>query len=165
MKTSIFLLTILAGFASAKGPTTRIEVKSAGLSRPIEITDPEVLAGFNVWAGPGTSSDEPQSLIVDWKKGIVAEPRYEVSFSAKFPAERVVYVVTYCYDAAAGRGYVYLPGKGEPRYSVNVSSILRFNEGNWFVAWARWDKVIRPRLTERVQGDPRGPGGPPHESR
>lgn len=151
MKTSIFLLAIVTSFASAKGPTTRIEVTGAGLARPVEITDEGVLGGFNVWAGPGTSSDEAQSLIVDWKKGIVAEPpkeltRYEVSFFAKFPEERVVYVVTYCYDAAAGHVYVYLPGKGEPRYSLNVSSILHSNEGNWFVAWERWDRVIRPLL-------------------
>jgi hypothetical protein len=130
----------------AKLPTVKIVVRGAGLARPIELTDEKLLANFRVWAGPGTSSNEAQSLIVDWGQGTAAVPakgltRYEVSFYAALPEPRLVYVVTYCYDRAAGRGYVYVPGS-----SLNLGTILHGNEEQWFHAWRLWDEWIAERL-------------------
>lgn len=48
---------------TAKGTTTRIVVTGPDLVSPIEIV--EDVGRFHVWAGPGTSSNEPQSLIAD----------------------------------------------------------------------------------------------------
>src|SRR4051812_14946319 len=84
----------------AKGKTVRITIEGADLKGAVEITDPKVLANFNVWAGPATSSNEAQSLIVDWAhgpvKGLPASlPRYKVSFYSSMPGEQLVYVVFY----------------------------------------------------------------------
>lgn len=142
----------LSGHLSAKEPTTKIEVKGPGMATPIVITDADILQEFQVWAGPGTTSNEPQSLIIDWLKGSISEPskeltRYDVSFYARVPeSERLVYLVSYCYDPSAGEGYVYLP-------KSNVATIMHFNEGHWFFAWKRWDRVIRP-LIEKFQTVP-----------
>ena len=142
---------LLLGFAvgipatlAAKGPTTKIIIKGGDLPAPIEITDQKVTANFNVWTGPGTSSGEKESLIVNWGAGTVAEhpaglQRYEISFYAKHKQEGLVYVVDYKFDPSTGQGYVCLPGKQDDRWARNVSSIYHSSygpiESNWFHAW------------------------------
>jgi hypothetical protein len=55
-KTLALVLTMLLSAAPsrllAKGATTKVVIEGPDLSKPIEITDPKVLANFNVWAGP-----------------------------------------------------------------------------------------------------------------
>jgi len=86
-------------------------------------------------------------FIIDWSKGPVAEPpkglrSYEVSFYTKLlNEERLVYVVSYELDSSTQLGYVYLPGKTSENYVLNVGTIYRGVEGNWFRAWSMWDKV------------------------
>ncbi len=97
----------------AKGKTVKITIKGADLKTPIEISDPRILTG------PGTSTADRQSLIIDWSQGPVREtplalPRYQVSFYAGAPPnERIVYVVYYAFTPGAEHGYVYLPGESD----------------------------------------------------
>ena len=147
---AFFLLAIPAQLF-AKGPTLKIIIRGGDLKAPIEIRDSAVLASFPVWAGPGTSPNEMNAFIIDWSRGPVTErpkelPRYEISFYAKHPEERLVYVVFYEYDPATQRGYVYLPGRTDQWYRLNVGTIFRGVEGNWFPAWSVWDKVARPLI-------------------
>ena len=134
----------------AKGSTSKITIESARLTGPITIVDPAVLTNFQVYAGPGTSTGETTSLIVDWASGKVpAAPkdleRYRVSFDV---GREHPYVVLYAYDTAARRGYVYLPGKDDEWYRTNVFLIYRRLEGNWFRASEAWDKLAG-RLIEK----------------
>ena len=81
----------------AKGKTVKITIKGADLKTPIEISDAKILANFQVWTGPGTSTADRQSLIIDWSQGPVRKPpdshrRYQVSFHTD-PNEQIVYVV------------------------------------------------------------------------
>src|SRR6267142_2865909 len=115
------LLTLSAapvGFAKAK--TTKITIEGADLKRPIEITDRQILANFNVWTGPGTGSNAPgfnanaPGFIIDWSQGSVTKVpqnlrRYQISFHAD-PNEQVVYVVYYACNPSSDNGYVYVPG-------------------------------------------------------
>lgn len=156
---AFFLLAIPAQLF-AKGVTLKIIIRGGDLKAPIEITDSKVLANFIVWAGPGTSPNETEAFIIDWSDGPGAErpkglPRYEISFYAKHPEERLVYVVFYEYDPATLRGYVYLPGKTDQWYRLNVSTILRGVEGNWFRAWSAWDDVARPLLADDREQSPK----------
>jgi hypothetical protein len=48
----------------AKGKTVKVTIKGAVLKTPIEISDPKILANFQVWTGPGTSTADRQSLII-----------------------------------------------------------------------------------------------------
>ena len=106
------LLLVLAVpmMASAKGITTRILIKSPHLSTPIEITDPEVLKSFVVWAGPGVQVngiEQSEGFIIDWPAGVVAErpeglQHYELSFYVKYvnrplegQEEQLAYVAFY----------------------------------------------------------------------
>src|SRR5207247_1164724 len=99
----ILLLLAIPAELFAKAETSKIIIKGADLSAPIEITDPKTLANFFVWTGTGTSctgacsTPSTESFIVDWSKPIADHPsglhRYEVSFYAKMPDERLIYLV------------------------------------------------------------------------
>ncbi len=89
-----------------------------------------------------------------------------MSFHAKLPDERLVYVVIYEYDPANDQGYVYLPGKTDEWYRLNVGTIFRGVEGNWFFARDAWERIARPLIT-RAKGTSvsksrleRSPGAP-----
>lgn len=81
--------------------------------------------------------------MADPPKGL---PRYEVSFYAKMPNERLVYVVFYEYDPATEHGYVYLPGRTDESYWLNMGTIARGVEGKWFRAWSAWEGIARPLI-------------------
>jgi hypothetical protein len=160
----------LSTVTSAKGETTKITISGATLANPIEITDANVVKGFQVWTGPGTKVcvggsgncvEGTDGFIVDWRSGAVAQrpnglPHYEVSFyvtDTRFPGqpgpEHLAYVVAYEYDPAASQGYVYLPGKGEQWYSLNSASIYRGREGHWFRAARTWQDAVMPLIPQR----------------
>ena len=138
----------------AKGKTVKITIKGADLKTPIAITDRKILANFQVWTGPGTSTADRQSLIIDWSQGPVRKApeslrRYQVSFHTD-PNEQIVYVVYYAFSLGAEQGYVYLPGDSDEWARLNVGTIFHGVEGNWFRAWSAWERVARP-LIEKAE--------------
>jgi len=98
-----FLLLVIPAQVFAKGKTVKITIQGVDLKTPIEITGPKVLTEFQVWSGPGTSSSAPgfnpnaPGFVVDWSQAVAEPPkglqRYEVSFYAKMPNRRLIYVV------------------------------------------------------------------------
>jgi hypothetical protein len=149
-----FLSLAIPAWIFAKADISKITIKGADLKTPIEITDPKTLANFNVWTGPGTTGTIPKEadrFVIEWSQGATERPkglpRYEVSFYAKLPNERLVYVVLYEYDPAAERGYIYLPGRSDEWYPLNIGTIFHGVEGRWFRAWSGWDSVARPLIT------------------
>jgi hypothetical protein len=149
----LLVLTAVPVSLLAKGRTVKITIKGDNLKAPIEIIDPQLLANFNVWTGPGTSSHESQGLIADWSHGAISPPPpglpdYEISFYADFgnQEEKLVYVVSYEYDSSVRHGYVYIPGRKDKWWSLNVGSIFRQVEGNWFNVWSAWDNVALPLI-------------------
>jgi hypothetical protein len=168
MKHTLILIILLSLAVSAplwaKGEMVLIEVKGATLPTPIRITDPKI-EDFSPWAGPGVngaSVPNAEGFIIDWHAGVLSQQaahpasglqHYEVSFyegcrtrndwcTEKEP--RLVYVVSYDYDPSSPRGFIYLPGKDDPSYDINVRTIWRRIEGNWFFATGSWEKFIRP---------------------
>ena len=168
------ILTVLFSFVVsalwAKGDMVLIEVKGATLPTPIRITDPKV-QDFTPWAGPGVNgarAPNAEGFIVDWRAGVVsqqaAQPapglqHYEISFyegcrtgndsNCLTEKPHLVYVVSYDYDPSSPRGFVYLPGKGDPSYYLNLGTIARWVEGNWFLAAKSWEEFVRP-VIEKV---------------
>lgn len=174
------LLSAIPAQLLAKGETTKITIQSLYLKTPIEIVDPVILSKFNVWTGPGTWSSDPTfnanapGFIIDWSSGAVAEVPdgltcYKVSFYAKLPNERLVYVVYYAqdyyaHDPSSGRGYIYLPGRDDQSYSLNVGTIIRGVEGKWFRSWSVWQDIVAPLIkSARVGRNPSEPGLDPGE--
>jgi hypothetical protein len=174
------LLCAIPAALFAKGETNKITIQSLYLKAPIEIVDPVILSKFNVWTGPGTWSSDPAfnsnapGFIIDWSSGTAPEVPdrltcYKVSFYAKLPDERLVYVVYYAqdyyaHDPSSGRGYVYLPGRDDQSYSLNVGTIIRGVEGQWFHSSSTWDDIVVPFIKNaRVGRNPSKPGLDPGE--
>ncbi|HKH75194.1 MAG TPA: hypothetical protein VKA59_27745 [Vicinamibacterales bacterium] len=161
---TLTILCLTSAAVAGKGPTTRIVLTAPDLASPIEIVDGSVLNSFVVWSGPGVdmnSQEQTEGFIVDWPRGVVSErpdglPRYEVSFYAthanrplESQEEHLAYVVSYAFDAARGEGYVYLPGKGDAHYALNVGTIFRGREGHWFRATEAWNRTVMKALSGR----------------
>jgi hypothetical protein len=151
------LVILLISFASlsalAKGLPSKITIENSKFDRPIVITDSEITHKFSVFAGPGTSGNEPRSLIMDWAGGAVTPPpseleTYRVSFYVDGYA--LPYVVLYAFNSSKKQGYVYLPGKGEESYRQNVSMIIRGVEGHWFRALPLWEDVATPLIQRQL---------------
>ena len=152
------LVILLPVQVFAKSETTKITITGGDLKAPVILTDLQVLAPFKVWAGPGTSFVEAQSFIVNWPMHLTDEPpsglkRYQVSFFAMLPREQLIYFVFYEYDPSTGVGYVYLPGRADKWYDLNVSTIFRGVEGTWHHASKPWDKTAA-RLLSSAKGMP-----------
>lgn len=133
--------------ALAKTSTAKITITGGGLTSPVEITDPRILESSNVWHGG----------FLDGSRGPVQEPPrgvqpYEVSFYVKLRNNnlRKIYVMYYYPNPLAQPGYIYLPGRGETWYDLNVSTIWRGGEGKWNYASAKWEDLIKPLIARSV---------------
>jgi hypothetical protein len=154
---SLLILSVPAPLV-AKAKIVKITIKGADLKSPIEISDPKTVENFQVWTGPGTSTADRQSLIIDWSQGPVSKPpeplrRYQVSFYTADPNERIVYVVYYAFSPEAEQGYVYLPGDSDEWAGLNVRTIYHGVEGKWFRAWSAWERVARPLIEKATLTD------------
>jgi len=130
--------------ASAKSPTVKIIISGGGLTSTIEATDPRILAISNVWSGQfldrsrGTEKEPPRGL-----------RRYEVSFYVKIANNEVrkKYVLYYYLNTATEPSYIYLPGKGETWYSLNVGTIIREEQdGKSNYASPAWEDLIKSMI-------------------
>ena len=163
---TVVFAVLLVASPDAKGLTTRIAIKDLALGTVSEITNRSVLDQFHVWAGRGTYSGAPgsentegtQGFIIDWPAGVVEQRpaglrRYEVRFyvaprrqgavtSLDASLEELAYVVLYENDSSTGKGYVYLPGKTDEHFALNVRSIHRRLEGKWLLASSAWQKAF-----------------------
>src|SRR5271165_2573105 len=144
----VFPLTFLLIFlgmpevASAKSGTVKIVVSGGRLTSAIEITDPSILYISNVWTGH----------FIDSSRGTAKEPprglrRYEVSFYIQIADNnlRKKYVLYYYRNRATEPGYIYLPGKGETWYTLNVEAMFRDGkDGKWNYVSSAWEDLIKP---------------------
>jgi hypothetical protein len=137
------LVVALADGLAAKGPTTRLVISGPGLSPPVETTNPKALA--NVWGGDfiAEPASEPDKAL----------PRYLVTFYVQAPREATPipkYVVSYVRDPRSGRGFIYLPGRGEQGHAMNVRTILREGQdGRWHHAATEWSDAVALALSRR----------------
>lgn len=164
MKGNLTAIAILVAISAipvtlaAKEKAVKITVTGGNLSRALEITDSRILDSFNVWTGPGTSSNEAEGFIVQWSRGAIAEPpnrlpQYQVSFYTARSAERPFYVVSYAYDPSLRSGYVHFPGFVEKWYPQDVGTIFRGVEGNWFFSRRVWDTTVEPFIAKAEAKD------------
>jgi hypothetical protein len=135
-------LVMLAASASAPElkSTTKLTIiaDARGL---LEITAPEVLALSHVFAGQfiGAPAESPDSNFA----------RYTVIFDIQTlgGVKHGAYAVQYVFDDSTGEAFVYLPGRGEPAYRSNASTMIRDGQdGRWHRASAEWAALIRAYL-------------------
>jgi hypothetical protein len=156
----LLIAACLPASLAAKGQTTRITITDVAAAESV-IVDSNLAGRFNVWDGPGTFStvsgrrtEGSQGFIIDWSSGPVASRpnglrRYEVRFYVRYPratADQLAYVVRYERDPSSEQGFVYLPGRSDAEYGLNVQAILRGVEGRWFHASREWQEAVVPLL-------------------
>jgi hypothetical protein len=142
----IFLSRLIV---EAKGIPQLIVIKGNGLSKPLEITDQVTLKKFNPWGGE----------FVDSKFEAIAKPAtlgrcFDVDSFMKWPSRpswkydrgdlKLIYHFTYCTGGTEGNGYIFLPGRENEYWKVNVYTILRDgNDGKWHRASAEWADTVK----------------------
>jgi hypothetical protein len=146
---------VVAGALAAQTPvyvpkqTVKLVINGPGLRDNVEITDRPAIAA-NVFGGEfmTTHADEPDK---GW-------PRYRVAFHI-YGRERGVhlgYAVYYVSNPKTGEGFVYLPGRGEADYRLNISTIIRdgtespgaqpARDGQWQRADPDWSRALNAHL-------------------
>jgi hypothetical protein len=129
--------------------TVKLVINGPGLRNDVEITDRAAIAA-NVFGGEFMTmqAEEPDK----------AWPRYRVAFHiySRERGVRLGYVVYYVRNPKTGEGFVYLPGRGEPDYGLNISTIIRDGEdspglqpardGQWQRAEENWSVALNAHL-------------------
>jgi hypothetical protein len=147
---ALSLALLLSIPADAKAPTAMVAVTGPGIGAPIELTHREVISA-NIWGGN----------FLDKQTGVVPAPaselpRYTVQFHVQLENEvRMMYVVYYVWDEAAGRALLQVPDVSDRWYELNVSTISRCCHGKWFYATRTWGEAIHTALptARRYQRD------------
>ena len=134
----------------AKRAPAAFTMTCAGLAAPIDIVDAKALSiQFGPWgrrfldggrgAAPRPAAGSRQCVLAYY----VAQGR----------DVRLAYVIHYCPGASPDEGYVYLPGRGDPWYSLNAASVpWPGQDGTWQHASRDWDAVIRSALARAAPG-------------
>ena len=137
---AVFVL-VAGGFAAEIKSTTKLTVIAPGASQLVEITDAAVLRLSHVYAGQfiGAEATTPDAMLT----------RYTITFDIQTldGVKTGAYAVQYCLDDATGDGFIYLPGRGDPQWRRNISTILREEQdGTWRRASDEWSAAIKTYL-------------------
>ena len=136
-----FALITASSALEAKGETVKLAITGPGLTVPVEIVERGIIDQSNVWEGSFIGErieDAPQ----------VSLPLYTVTFDVQLPewqreGVRGMYTVSVARDARGGGLLLYLPGRGEPGYGLNVSTMLRdTQDGHWHRPPAAWASLV-----------------------
>jgi hypothetical protein len=139
--TIVLACIVVGGSVAAKGTTVKLVISGGGLAGPIEITGKDV-AFANPWG---------DAFVRAWTSippPATDRPRYHVSFYDEFGPGNVkmMYIVEYCRNPEGG-GAIHLPGRGDERYRLNVSTIYRDGlNGQWFPASDEWERIVGSHL-------------------
>ncbi len=139
------VLLVIAARVEAKGPTVKLTLMGPGLARAIEITDAGLLAQSNVWGGAFIGETVAAAPAVNG-------PLYTVAFDVLLPewmraGVQTRYTVSVARDARTGALWLYLPGRGEPGYALNVRTMLRdTQDGHWHRPPAAWAAALAKYL-------------------
>lgn len=151
----LIALALAAQIASGQTPlpgpkmTVKLVISGPGLRDNYEITDREAIKA-NVFGG--------EFMTAHAEAPDKAWPRFRVAFHINSHERGVhlAYAVIYVRNPKTGEGFVYLPGRGEADYRLNISTIMRdgtaspgaqpARDGQWQHADAAWSKALNGHL-------------------
>lgn len=155
---SLFFLLVIVLMAVpvlAKGPVGKITIESPNLPGSVEITDPEIVNRFNPWAAQFIGMVGPFRRPPD----VGLQTPYQVYFYMEngHDQQELSYMLYYYPQPAGTRGYIYMPGKGEPYYPLNVRTILREeSDGRWHQSTPVWEGAFEQILSEHTNNTNQG---------
>ena len=136
-----FVFLFPTSVALAKEPADKILISGPGLSEPIEITDPQILAQFNPYA----------SNFLDLRRGVHAElPIVDRVYNVLFYFYNTggTLEARFAFQYAPGQtGSIYLPGKNDELYKLNSIILREGFDGHWIAASQEWVNLMQ-RLLE-----------------
>jgi|SRR5689334_11142532 hypothetical protein len=138
-------VTALSIGLEAKGTTVKLTLTGPDLAAPIEIVEPAILEQSNVWEGSfiGVALDTAPR---------VSASIYTVRFDVQPPewmrqAPRAMYTVQLARDARSGELLLYLPGRGDAGYALNMTTMLRdTDDGRWHRPSSTWASSVERYL-------------------
>jgi hypothetical protein len=151
----LLVIVLLAVPVLAKVPVGKITIESHNLPGPLEVTDPDIVDRFNPWAAQFIGMVGPFRRPPD----VGLQTPYQVYFYLEngHGQLELSYLLYYYPQPAGTRGYIYMPGKGEPYYPVNVRTILREeSDGRWHQSTPVWEEAFDQILSERSNAANRG---------
>ena len=137
------LVMMLAGAlkASEVKETVRITVTGEGLPQALLLDRPDLLALSNVFSGRFIG---PPSIAPDGRR---IEYRLAFDIQTLDGVKRDAYVLLYVQGTGQADGYIYLPGRADPDYPGNASTILRNGiDGTWRSASPAWAAALNQVL-------------------
>ena len=153
----IFVRSVLTGImllltlhlSSAKAPTVRITIAGGKLTRPLVLTDNELLDSSPAWG----------SAFLDFSKPPLGEvPKVSTTYELTLYSEiaendiRKTCVFFYAPGFSAEQGLIYLPGKGS-LWLLNAGTIIRQGrDGKWSYASPAWEALIKPFIANGEAG-------------
>jgi hypothetical protein len=141
----ISILLAALSQAWAKSPTVKITISGGTLAHEIEVIDPHILDLSNVWGGAFLDASTKSAVAP-----VRAVTTYEVWFYIKSGDNGLQrrYVLYYSPGLGKEKGLIYLPGRGQPWYWLNVSAILRDGkDGKWNHASTSWEELIASAIS------------------
>jgi hypothetical protein len=159
---AVFALLVPA-LCAGKGRIDRIDVTESG-TRILSIEGPSARE-FTIWSGPGTlvttagtsSMSTSSGDFADWIEGNVAPPVGLPVFNIFFLCEACeparsdswrCYGVRYAMGASGQGGFIQIPASDDQQFPLNVQTIYRGVEGQWFRASPKWEKLVRPAIEQ-----------------
>ena len=145
--TGIMLLS--AHLLSAKAPTARITITGGKLTRPVVITDNEVLQVSPAWSSAFLDLSRPPLEEVP-----KVSSTYEVTLYSEIGPNdiRKTCVFFYIPGFSAAQGLIYLPGNGT-LWALNAGTIIRQGrDGKWSYASPSWEALITPFIVSGEGG-------------
>ena len=157
----VVLPILLPARVEAKSPIGRIEV-AEGEARIVSIDGPTARA-FTLWSGPGTGNEKPVKASLNdadddfaqWSGGAVVPPvglrTFDITFlcEACEPARKDLwrcYGVRYAMGSESQGGFIQIPGPDDENFPLNVRTLFRGVEGQWYRASPNWEKWVRPAI-------------------
>jgi hypothetical protein len=129
----------------AKGTTVKLTFTGPGLAAPVEIVERAILDRSNVWEGGFIG----ETLDVVPR---VTAPIYTLTFEV-LPPEwmrepvKAMYTVSLAREAGSRGWLLYLPGRGEPGFTLNAGTMLRdTQDGHWHCPPAAWAAALASYL-------------------
>jgi hypothetical protein len=158
---------LVPALCAAKSEIARIEVAEDGAN--VVSIGGTTARDFTIWSGHGTLmtsggvSTMPTSSrdFAQWVAGAVVPPRGLPTFIVSFLCEACeparadtwrCYGVRCAMGAHGEGGFIQIPASDDEQFPLNVQTIYRGVEGQWFRASPKWEKLIRPVIENALAG-------------
>jgi hypothetical protein len=147
---AVLALTVASApslIARGNAVTIRLDITGGRLTQPLSITERALLDLSGVYPGKflGEITNAVDPTWSRYAVTFVSAP--QIPTASLPPDSRKTYVAVYTRNPATDEGFVYLPGRGEDGYRINISMMIRDgHDGRWHRAHPEWATLLNSYL-------------------